>query len=129
MTNNYVLVVCIAIVMTVSFFGPMVGLSTSSDQAVSPLTEHAIEVLEAEGYDIPDSARTGLPDAKVEPPEIGGWDAAWDLMKWAFQSGDFLFGLMTFQVEGVPYWMGMFIFLPMGYIMIYLCLKLARGGT
>lgn len=39
----------------------------------------------------------------------------------------FLWGAVTFQLEGVPALFNIILFTPIGYILVYLVLKLLRG--
>lgn len=82
----------------------------------------------------------GLTTDVIEPPEqpdepdVGGgiWgsiEALAGLIAWVFNSVASLFQLLTFQVEGLPTEVSLFIFVPISFGIFYLILVIIRGGA
>lgn len=84
----------LVIFLSISYFAPQVGIGVEGRLQVAHLNEHAISVLEENGYEVPDSAKTGIVEVESSNPE---------------KMFHFLWNCISFNVDDVPPWLATII--------------------
>lgn len=85
----------LAVFLSVAYFAPKAGIGVETHVQVAALSPRAIEVLEENGYEVPESARTGVIKVDSDDPT---------------KMLTFMWNCLTFDVDNVPVWLATFFF-------------------